>query len=114
MSPEVSMMQLTHFLQLHISGKFQRFDYNDKNYLHYNSLDPPEYDLERVTAPMNLYSASEDLLVAPKDVEYLKEKLPNVQCCQMIHDWNHMDVMLGRNSRKNLYQNILRSMNYAG
>lgn len=110
MSPQVGMKQLIHFLQLHVSGKFQQFDYQDDNLLHYKSHNPPEYELDKVTAPMNLYSASEDLLVSPRDVELLKAKLPNVQSYEMIHDWNHMDVMLGQNSRKILYQKILKSM----
>lgn len=107
------MMQLIHFLQLHLSGKFQQFDHKDKNFLHYKSPNPPEYELNKVTAAMNLYSASQDLLITPKDVEHLKTKLPNVQNYEMIYDWNHMDVMLGRNSRKVLYKNILRSMEAA-
>lgn len=104
-------MQLIHFLQLHLSAKFHQFDHKEKNFLHYKSQTPPEYELHRVTAPMSVYSASEDLLTSPIDVEHLKNILPNVRTYEMIHDWNHVDVMLGRNSRKILYQNILTSMN---
>lgn len=113
MSPAVSMMQLTHFLQLHVSGKFQQFDHGERNYVYYDSPYPPEYQLHNVTAPIHLYSASEDLLIPPKDVEHLKTLLPNVQNHEIIHNFNHMDVMIGRNSRKVLYKNILKSMNEA-
>lgn len=110
MSPTVSMMQLVHFLQLHLSGRFHQFDFKENNLHHYNSHDPPEYQLQNVTAPMYLYCGSEDTLTAPKDVESLASRLPNVKKYESVYDWNHMDVMLGKNSRKVLYKNILRSM----
>jgi pimeloyl-ACP methyl ester carboxylesterase len=111
MSPEVSMMQLLHFLQLHTSGKFQQFDHLDQNIIHYNSPNPPEYDLSKVTAPIHLYGGSQDNLIPPEDVETLRKLLPNVRSCEDLEDWNHIDVMLGRDSRDVLYSKILKSMN---
>lgn len=49
-------MQLTHYYQNMISGKFQEYDYKDKN-------TPREYDLSKVTAPLYLYHAAYDNLV---------------------------------------------------
>lgn len=111
MSPTVSMMQLIHFLQLHVSGRFREYDHGERNLVYYDSPHPPDYELSKVTAPIHLYGASEDLLISQKDVEHLKTMLPNVKSCEILEDWNHMDVMLGRNSRAKLYQNILKSMN---
>lgn len=111
MSASVSTRQLVHFLQLHLSGKFHQFDFKENNLHHYNSRDPPEYKLDKVTAEMYLYCGSQDTLTAPKDVETLASKLPNVRKYESVYDWNHMDVLLGRNSRKVLYKNILNSMN---
>lgn len=105
------MMQLIHFLQLHVSGKFQQYDHGADNLLRYNSPHPPEYDLSHVSAPIHLYAATEDLLISQKDVEHLKTLLPNVESYELMHDWNHMDVMIGRNSRKILYKKILKAMN---
>lgn len=110
MSPSASMMQLVHFFQLHLSGKFCQFDFKENNLRHYNMLDPPEYKLQNVTAPMYLYCGTEDSLTAPKGVEKLALKLPNIKRYESVFDWNHMDVLLGRNSRKVLYKNILKSM----
>lgn len=104
------MMQIIHFLQLHLSGKFHQFDHKENNLCRYNSHNPPEYLLQNVTAPMYLYCGSEDILTAPKDVEILSSKLPNVKRYESVYDWNHMDVILGKNSRKILYKNILKSM----
>lgn len=110
MSPEVSVMQILHFLQLHTSGKFQQFDHGEKNLLHYKSSSPPEYNLANVSAPMHLYSASNDILIPPRDVEHLKNSLPNVRSYEMIPDWNHLDFMLGKSARENLFTKILNSM----
>lgn len=109
MSPSVSSRQLIHFLQLHVSGKFQQYDYDD-NFKFYGKTRPPAYDLKNVTSPAYLYSASEDLLILPEDVEDLKRALPNTITHETFQGWNHMDVMLGRNSRKSLYKNILSSI----
>lgn len=95
-----------------MTGKFQQFDFGrDKNLKIYNSPDPPEYNLKNVTAPIYLYSASEDLLVDPRDVEKLENLLPNVKCYKKIEDWNHMDMLLGKNARKVIYEKIVQSLN---
>jgi pimeloyl-ACP methyl ester carboxylesterase len=110
MSPSVSTRQLIHFLQLHMSGNFQQYDYDDENLKFYGKTHPPAYDLKNVTCPTYLYSASEDLLISPEDVEELKHALPNTVTHEICQGWNHLDVMLGRNSRKSLYKNILNSI----
>lgn len=71
MSPTVSIKQLHHYIQLHKSGKFRRFDYEDQNHYHYGTLLPPEYDLSKVTAPTHLYHAEEDMLVNKKVRNFL-------------------------------------------
>lgn len=90
------------------------FDYESDNLKHYCLQTPPEYKLRNVTAPVFLYSASEDSLITPKDVERLKNSLPNAKCHESVDDWNHLDVMLGRSSRSNLYKKIVESMNADG
>lgn len=110
-SPAVSFRQLTHYLQLHVSGKFQRYDFGDENQLRYNSPHPPDYDLGNVTVPTYIYNAGEDIMVSPIDVERLLTELPNVKHYEKLNDWNHLDVILGRLSRDVLYKNILKSMN---
>jgi len=95
-----------------MSGKFQQFDFgHNENLRIYNSSSPPEYNLQSVTSPIHLYSASEDLLVDPQDVKKLRTLLPNVKCCENIKDWNHMDVLLGKSARNVLYGKIVDSLN---
>lgn len=111
-TPYWSSTHLRHFLQLHMSEKFQQFDFGPQlNRQFYNSSTPPEYNLQAVTSPTHLYSGAEDLLVDPRDVEKLRNLLPNVKCCENIVDWNHMDVLLGKNARNVLYGKILDSLN---
>lgn len=111
MSPVVSSRQLTHYLQLHMSGRFHKFDFEDKNMIHYGASHPPEYDLNNVTTPIYLYAASEDRLISLKDVKRLSALLPNVIDVKILKDWNHMDVVLGKNTRKELFHFILKAMN---
>lgn len=109
MSPAVSTRQLLHFLQLHVTGKFQHYDHGADNLLHYNSHEPPLYNLGNVTAPIYLYAASEDTLISHHDVARLSKLLPNVINFQIHEDWNHMDPLLGKNSRE-LYSDILNAI----
>lgn len=58
------MMQFTHYFQLLFSGGFRRFDYESRNFEHYNSETPPEYQLEKITAPVYLYHSAEDGIIS--------------------------------------------------
>lgn len=110
MSPIVSARQLNHYMQLHKSKKFQQYDHQKHNYFHYGLLQPPEYDLSNVIAPTYLYHAEEDTLVTRACVDRLSRELPNVQSYEIINDYNHIDVMLGKNARIDLYTKILDFM----
>lgn len=112
MSRAVGMRQLIHFHQLFSSGKFQQFDHEEQNLTFYGTPHPPEYNFENVTCPVYLYSGSEDLLIPPQDVEDLKHSLRHTVKHETLQGWNHMDVMLGRNSREILYKNILDSITF--
>ena len=110
MSPAVSTRQLQHFLQLYKSGRFQRFDHKDNNIQHYGSSTPPEYDLSNVVAPAYLYHAEEDTLVVKTGMDKLACELPNVQNYKIVPDFNHIDLMLGKDARELLYNNILKHL----
>lgn len=63
-SPQISSMQLTHFIQSMLSGKFRQYDYKDKNMKIYNLTTPPEYDLTNVKIPIYLYHGEDDAIVS--------------------------------------------------
>lgn len=59
---------LIHFAQGINSGKFRPFDYGkEKNMEIYGNIEPPPYELAKVTAPIALYWSDNDWL-APKEV----------------------------------------------
>lgn len=87
----VALVGVTH--NLYVSGYgFRHFDYGTWNYWTYKTLKPPEYNIDRITTPIYLYYAENDLVLSPKvrcrDVyyteNYLKssnlDKLPRTEC----------------------------------
>lgn len=114
LSHAVSLKQINHYLQLYTSGnKFRQYDYRERNKKVYNSSTPPNYKLDNVKAPIYLYSGKFDAIVSERDVEHLKEVLPNVRKYRSIRNYNHCDFNYGKNSRKVLFGDILNSMNSA-
>lgn len=76
----VSAKNLMHFIQGYNSKRFQRFDYGlQKNQEMYSSQYPPLYDVKKVTVPVNLIASESDWLSTYKDVNVLKNKLPNIK-----------------------------------
>ncbi|KAJ9595442.1 hypothetical protein L9F63_013353 [Diploptera punctata] len=69
---------IVHYIQIVNSGKFQHFDYGEKENLQkYNQVTPPDYNLSAVVVPVALYYGPSDQIVNPKDVLWLNETLPN-------------------------------------
>lgn len=74
---------------------FQNFDYGvDKNLQTYGSVQPPPYNLSRVTAPVVIINGYNDGLATPADVDWVTSKLPNVLEHFYVKDplWTHFDV----------------------
>jgi hypothetical protein len=111
LSHTVSVKQINHYLQLHSSGKFRQYDYQNDNQKIYNSDSPPEYNLHNVRAPIYLYSAGCDALVSVIDVRYLKQSLSNVRRLRNFENYNHCDFEYGKNARWIVHEGILRDMN---
>ena len=107
----VSIKQVNHFFQLHSSGKFRQYDYQQGNQKIYNSSSPPDYNLSNVKAPTYLYSGRCDALVSELDVQTLRELLPNVKKYKSIRNYNHCDFNYGKNSREVLFHDIVKTMN---
>lgn len=67
-----AVMQMLHYAQLIVSGKFRRYDFGpQKNLVRYGSNDPPSYDLGKVTAPVYIVVLVNDVAV-PIDVRNVK------------------------------------------
>ncbi|EDW12727.1 lipase 1 [Drosophila mojavensis] len=98
-----SSSQFLHYLQLHKSDRFCSYDHGEKeNQRIYGQAQPPEYPLEKVTAPVALYYTQNDYLTAVKDVKRLIERLPKVVEDHLYEymKWNHIDMVWGISARR--------------
>nr|CAD7430215.1 unnamed protein product [Timema monikensis] len=93
-------------------GKFRQFNYGFRRNLRiYGQFTPPDYDLEKVTAPITLIYSSGDKLADLQDVEQLIDRLPNVYDTIFIDDpqFQHMDFITN-NNLDTIYDEIISSM----
>ncbi|XP_052852835.1 lipase 1 [Drosophila gunungcola] len=105
--------QPLHYLQLQTSDRFCQFDYDPKeNQRLYGQSSPPDYRLERITAPVALYYGSSDNLAAVEDVQRLAKLLPNVVENHLYRKWNHMDMHWAISSRRSVQPRILQVLQY--
>jgi pimeloyl-ACP methyl ester carboxylesterase len=125
-SPTASVRQLMHFLQLFRSGKFQSYASRD--------APPLEYKLTNVQIPVYIYHAAEDLIVSRvvcdafnhlshslcylslfQDVERLRNILaPVVKVYKIVPNFNHYDLLLSKNGKALLYDDICRAITNDG
>ncbi|KXJ76546.1 hypothetical protein RP20_CCG009503 [Aedes albopictus] len=93
-----SLRQGLHFLQMMKSERFCLFDYGEQeNLKRYGKVAPPNYPLEKITAPVAVYYGTNDPFVALKDLDDLAKKLPNLVLKHKMADpkWNHIDFIFG-------------------
>ncbi|KMQ82709.1 lipase 3, partial [Lasius niger] len=70
-----STKTLLHFTQEIQSGKFCRYDYGrEKNFLIYNSVEPPDYNVTSITVPIALFYSDGDLMFASVGVYSLDKR----------------------------------------
>ncbi|XP_026673789.1 lipase 3-like isoform X2 [Ceratina calcarata] len=108
-----SWKQVVHFGQGYVHpDHFRQFDYGsvEKNYQVYNSSEPPEYELNKVTAPVALFSSEHDVLADIKDVDLLKTKLGNVLFHERISlkSFSHYDFIWGKSAVSTVFGPILK------
>ncbi|XP_045521514.1 lipase 3-like [Pieris brassicae] len=103
-----------HFAQeVMAGGKFQQFDYGSNNQRVYDSDTPLEYDLSKITLPVILVWAENDLLSSEKDVKSLYEKLPPTTKIYKIPDpnFNHLDYLWAIEAPKLLNDKVMEYLN---
>ncbi|XP_055311150.1 lipase 3-like isoform X1 [Sitodiplosis mosellana] len=112
-----SLKQGLHYLQLIRNGGFRQFDYESKkiNQEVYGRDTPPEYDLARVTAPINLFHSIDDDTAVHENVIQLQSKLPNVKSRHVIQvrDFGHVDFAYSRYARVGLNDKLISTINEA-
>lgn len=106
-----------HYLQLIRNGEFRQFDYDSKqtNLAFYGKDTPPEYDLTRVTTPINIFHSKDDDTAILDNVIRLQKQLPNVKSMYLvpIKDFGHVDFIYSRFVRFGLYNELISKINNA-
>jgi len=91
-----SVRCLVHYAQGVNSGKFRKYNFGRaKNLEVYGTPDPPEYRVDRITAPVAFYWGENDWLGVKADTYRLAEQMPNLQrMFRVNHDkYNHLDFL---------------------
>uniref|UniRef100_A0A1L8DPW0 Lipase n=2 Tax=Nyssomyia neivai TaxID=330878 RepID=A0A1L8DPW0_9DIPT len=93
-----SSQQLVHYAQLYNSGHFRQFDHGlIGNWQQYGSFTPPDYPLDRITAPIALHYSDNDWLAAVSDVQHLRSQLTNAEIVGLFRvplaAFNHLDFL---------------------
>ncbi|WIA37407.1 hypothetical protein OEZ86_014332 [Tetradesmus obliquus] len=110
----VSMRNVGHWAQMLTDGqlRFQRYDFGSNcgnltnheetcNQHRYGSMQPPEYDLSKVTAPQAFFAGELDLMATTEDIlEQQRRLAPGVHAADYIYQsYSHMDFVWDRSAR---------------
>ena len=92
-----SLKNIRHFAQLHLGKRPRFFDHMDSalNVEKYGSEEPPEVDVTRIGTPVALFAGQNDWLVSSQDIQFLKDRLPNVFMTKNCSDFGHHEFMWG-------------------
>jgi len=104
---DTSVKNMAHWSQDIKRERFGMFDYGTKerNYEHYHSDEPPQYNLSKVLMPTALYSGTNDYLADPTDVATLESLLnPSIIVSEtVVQGFAHMDFVWGVHAQEYVY-----------
>lgn len=110
-----SVKILTHHAQLVKSGKFHKFDYGYyENMKRYNSSQPPQYNLSKITSRVNLIYSTGDVISSLDNVKKIKAALPNLGSIYMVPSavFGHVDYFLSRNLKSLVHDELYATMRH--
>jgi len=106
-----AVRQVSHYAQEVTSGHFRKYDFGKlKNIILYNgALEPPDYPLSKITAPIHLFYSSNDWLANEKDVLRLSQEISSIRekYWVPIPTWNHVDHLFGRDAPRLIYKKAI-------
>ncbi|XP_056648775.1 lipase 3-like [Diorhabda sublineata] len=105
-----STKQILHYGQEISSGHFRQYDFGViENLRKYGAMQPPDYDLSKVSAPVFLFFSYNDWLAGVEDVERLSHELGNLQGKFSIAEtsFNHLDFTYGDHAKKYVYNEVV-------
>ncbi|XP_014285360.1 lipase 1 [Halyomorpha halys] len=95
-----SLRTLIHAAQNRLADQFQQFDFGPaENLMRYNSLKPPKYRLDLVTAPTALFWSLNDPTLSEQSVGRYASKIANIITNAVVDDpkFSHADMIIGDN-----------------
>lgn len=95
------------------SGRFQFFDYKQRNQAIYNSRRAPDYPLDTIKGlNIHMYYGTTDTVMAKKDVYRLVEHLKDRNSITVteIANFNHLDYIFASNVTEILYRPVFRAL----
>ncbi|CAL8134276.1 unnamed protein product [Orchesella dallaii] len=111
----IAIKWLSHYGQFITTCKFQHYDYGPAlNIKKYNSAQPPEYNLQNITAPTYFFYGEQDNLSEPNDVKITASKMKpgvlkgNYKVGNKY--FNHVDFILAKDADLLVYNKILSEM----
>ncbi|XP_077533946.1 lipase member N-like isoform X1 [Haemaphysalis longicornis] len=108
-----SFKNMIHMGQVLQTGKFRKFDLGTRrNHIVYGQESPPEYDLQRVSAPVALFWSEADALITAEDVALLRKDVPNVVLDFRVADvrFCHQEFATGVTAKEAVYDHIVDIM----
>ncbi|XP_023247872.1 gastric triacylglycerol lipase-like [Copidosoma floridanum] len=110
----ISYQSVEHYWQNIDTREFQAYNYGTRiNQNLYFSSNPPVYDLSQVTAPVALFFGHKDFFATSKDVEILRQRLPNVVLFKEVlyKKFNHLDFLWSQYVKTLLYDDVISLAN---
>lgn len=108
-----SVRQILHYVQAVTHRRFCQYDHGSYgNMRRYGRADPPDYNLENVTAPVYLYYGDNDWLVSMRDVKRLKKVLRSIKFKYLVPypGWNHMDFIWAKDIKEILNDMVIENI----
>ncbi|KAL6256294.1 hypothetical protein P5V15_012410 [Pogonomyrmex californicus] len=105
-----SIQTVDHYSQNILASNFQNYDYGiTENYKRYKQKTPPSYDVKKITTPIILFYAANDVLTTKENTLELSKRLPNVLLTEEVPYklFNHVDFLWGIDVKTLVYDRIL-------
>ncbi|NWU91770.1 LICH hydrolase, partial [Upupa epops] len=104
----MSAQNVFHWHQIIYADRFQAYDYGPKeNMKKYNQSAPPEYQIEKISTPIAVWSGGRDKFADPKDTAKLLPRIANLIYHEHFPSWGHLDFLYGLDAAEKLYGKIL-------
>lgn len=107
-----SIKQMKQYGQAVDSNEFRMYDYgSEMNKKVYGKSQPPKYNMKKVTVPVVLYYSEHDWMANPKDVERLRNELPNATAHKIQQDYfSNTDFQFSKQAPEMVNKNLIEEI----